>query len=508
MKRYIFIIFALSLFCANAQNSYDVTRISDSELGGTARFVGMGGAMGALGGDISVISTNPAGIGVYRGNDVLLSVCIDNALSKSNYMGTTGKENRIDFFFDNAGIVLATPIENSKIKFVNFAIAYKRRGGYDRNFSMSGNGFQRKADGSIDYFSQVYEMMALYNSMPFDVDNMSDRNYTDLNYNWLSLLGYETNLYSIDNSGPYSHYNPEKVFYYSEERGRVDEAGVNISTNINDRVYLGATFGFYAVDYSRYSYYGEDDNLGEIYTLHNWYSSVGSGVDLKFGAIVRPFANSPFRIGVALHTPVWYVLTDRSSAYMENPMENYFVDTQDVYGGDYVVNYRTTTPWKVNASVAYTFGALLALNAEYEYTDYSTMGVKYYDGYNNRALNEDFSYNLKNVHSLRVGAELRLSNNFSLRGGYNYSSAPYKKDAAKCVISVADTNTDYLNRFDTHAATLGIGYNDKNFYADFAYRYSIQNSDFYPYYDSEIPNPSASVQDVRNHFVLTIGGRF
>ena len=53
----------------SAQTVYDAAKITGKDLNGTARFVGMGGAMGALGGDISTIGTNPAGIGIYRSND-------------------------------------------------------------------------------------------------------------------------------------------------------------------------------------------------------------------------------------------------------------------------------------------------------------------------------------------------------------------------------------------------------------------------------------------------------
>ena len=50
----------------SAQTVYDAANIANKDLNGTARFVSMGGAMGALGGDISTIATNPAGIGIYR----------------------------------------------------------------------------------------------------------------------------------------------------------------------------------------------------------------------------------------------------------------------------------------------------------------------------------------------------------------------------------------------------------------------------------------------------------
>mgnify|MGYP002233871926 CR=1 FL=1 len=59
-----------------------------NDLNGTARFVGMGGAMGALGGDISTIGTNPAGIGIYRSNDAMMSFSFSSYGTESNYMGS------------------------------------------------------------------------------------------------------------------------------------------------------------------------------------------------------------------------------------------------------------------------------------------------------------------------------------------------------------------------------------------------------------------------------------
>ena len=53
-----------------AQTIYDGAKLTGKDLNGTARIVGMGGAMGALGGDISTMGTNPAGIGLYRSSDL------------------------------------------------------------------------------------------------------------------------------------------------------------------------------------------------------------------------------------------------------------------------------------------------------------------------------------------------------------------------------------------------------------------------------------------------------
>ena len=67
MKRTLIVLFAMFLgtTLALAQSQADAYRLSQTELTGTARFVSMGGAFGALGGDISVMSYNPAGLAIY-----------------------------------------------------------------------------------------------------------------------------------------------------------------------------------------------------------------------------------------------------------------------------------------------------------------------------------------------------------------------------------------------------------------------------------------------------------
>ena len=59
---------------AAAQETYDNAQLATTDLNGTARYVGMGGAMDALGADLSTISTNPAGIGLFRSSQVKASL--------------------------------------------------------------------------------------------------------------------------------------------------------------------------------------------------------------------------------------------------------------------------------------------------------------------------------------------------------------------------------------------------------------------------------------------------
>lgn len=506
MKRYVLLLMFFVVLGVNAQSTYEVAKLFSEDLSGTARFVGMGGSMGALGGDLSVMGTNPAGIALYRGNDVAISGSLNTVDSKVNYIGTTNKNDNTFASFDNIGIVLANSFFDSGLKYLNIGVNYRRRNNFSKEFEMSGAGGFNHNDEWVQ-LSQMYQMQQLFDLSTFDPLNISYKNYTNMQDYWLPLLGCDGGLLD-DNGAPL--YLPDAVCYYSEEKGGVNEFDCNLSVNIDDRVYLGVTMGFYDVNYSRYSYYGEDDADGPIYTLHNWYETVGSGFDIKLGAIIRPFEFSPFKFGVAVHSPTWYSLTDRSSALIEGPYDDLYMDTRDVdaYGDDYYVDYHLRTPWRFSASASYTFGSFLAVNAEYEYADYSDVGMSYAGGGDMIPMEEEFESNMYGVNTYRVGAELRLTDEFSLRCGYNYMSAPFKKDAAKYTISATDTNTEYQNTFEKNTVTLGMGYNNKHFYIDAAYKLSIHDSDFYPYYDNEIVNPAASVQNRQNQFVVTIGGRF
>ena len=78
----LMLIMALGTY---AQSTYDAINFFNPDLVGTARFVGMGGSMSALGGDISTMSTNPAGIGIYRSNDVAVSASLNLLNTKADF---------------------------------------------------------------------------------------------------------------------------------------------------------------------------------------------------------------------------------------------------------------------------------------------------------------------------------------------------------------------------------------------------------------------------------------
>ena len=121
---------------ANAQSTYDVIPLFNPELSGTARFVGMGGAMSALGGDMSVMSTNPAGIGIYRSNDFAATASMNLLSTEADFRGSKLSKDNTNFSFDNLGLVFSGDFGGDALKFVNLGIGYTRRNNFRKDFSI------------------------------------------------------------------------------------------------------------------------------------------------------------------------------------------------------------------------------------------------------------------------------------------------------------------------------------------------------------------------------------
>ena len=519
---------------AAAQTVYDATAIAQKDLNGTARFVGMGGAMSALGGDISVMGTNPAGIGIYRSNDVMATFGYSLSSTEIDNRGTTLSADKARWNFDNIGAVISTKIGNvTPLRYVNFGFNYHKAKSFYRN---------RRAAGDLGGYTQLDVIAAQADGLT--PDDWKGVNVFDTDYiGWLSALGKEGQLIEpvryMDEQGNPLFFNNEweltteseasngvpntPAYYYSNiagwypylrefrsyERGGVDQYDLNVSFNVNDRVYLGLTVGIYDVDYSKYSLYNEDSEGegGRGYMLESYNDISGSGVDVKFGVIVRPFEYSPLRVGLAVHTPVFYNLTYSTSAILTSDYTDQVINTYNYVNGDMWYDFNLRTPWVINASLGYTVGSSLALGAEYEYADYSNMDFTYAEGGAMDFLNDEAGYCLKGVHTLRLGAELKPVSAFSLRAGYNFTTSAYKGDAYKALaLNSLTTDTDFANLKSAHTVTLGLGYHTGSFYADLAYKLDTYKSDFYPFMSEGIQPMKET--DTRSKVLLTLGYRF
>lgn len=516
---------------AGAQNQYDAARILNDDLNGTARFVGMGGAMSALGADISTIGTNPAGIGMFRGNDVSLSFGFNNNQSTATQSGASMSEKRTKASFDQAGFVWSTRIGNkTDLRFVNFAFNYHKRANFNRQFSAGGSASNGNSLTYLmgDMLMNAGDAAGYYYNTEQDFADLYDAQnpYTSSYYYgtpYLAAMGARTNLVTprlqsatdatiIGMDGWEAASNQ----FYSREEGGIDEYDFNVAFNVRDRFYFGLTLGVYNLDYNRYSSYGETLTAGGDFTLNNFYSLEGSGVDVKLGAIIRPFEYSPFRIGFSVHTPIWYSLTEHHTANLtsnvpsaDGSMMNTTENMVDYLQPEYIWDYRLTTPWRFNVSMGTIVGGIMALDAEYEYAKYSAAKLDDVDGYRLNATNA-VSESLKGVHTFRAGMETKLTSAFSLRAGYNFRSAPIHEDSFKNIPATDETRTDaeYLNLKSQQAVTVGLGWRGKLFYADLAYKYDFYKADFYAFGSDIIDLPATKVENDRHQVLFTLGVHF
>ena len=363
------LIFLTSLLASStllAQDIYKMEAFTNNDLNGTARFVGMGGAMNALGADISVINTNPAGIGMFRRSEVSLSAGFNVQPNGQEFYDI----NKARPSFDQAGFVYSHYLGSSGARYLNFAFNYHK----SRNFKnyIGVNGFNT---GGL---SQSLQMMDLcyVNNRWLDLTNEND---ADLTTN-LAYAGFQTQMIAptYNAAGELTGYDPSVADYYNYKRvqwGGIQNYDFNISTNWNDQIYLGLNLGVKNVNFHSYTDYAEflPDNNGqhhEYYTTNEEGIS-GSGVDFQLGVIARPTEGSPLRIALSFSTPTFYHLRTDSYLYMNSPYALY--DDNGTQISDYTeydiptagYEYNITTPWRVNVGLGLTVDKFVAMDAEY-----------------------------------------------------------------------------------------------------------------------------------------------
>ncbi|MDY5631350.1 MAG: hypothetical protein SPF56_02430 [Bacteroidaceae bacterium] len=522
--------FAALLLCgagAQAQNTYINDQLTaNDQLNGTARFVGMGGAMGALGADLSTISANPAGIGLYRRSDLGMSfgVVMPNGNGWDSNSKTTYGENLNRASFDQFGAVFSLNSGGNKIRFVNFAFNYQKKLNFNQGFFADQNGL-----GGASQMSQLAQMATdIYGS----ARRGADGKLQDVPNNVTGLAMFPSaqdasgdNYYfaqEIDANGKISRYNDvysDHSNYTRHQRGGLKSYDMNVSMNVSDRFFWGATLGIDRLDYEAWSEYGEFDKNDKLnHSLYNDTKIEGTGINGKLGFIVRPFAYNSFRVGLAVETPTWYRLSN-STHYNLNAG-----DKPESY-----LEYTLRTPWKVRLQAGQTIGSKFAWGAEYEFANYGKTKMGYpawdvNDPDHNQfrtldwdvAMNQLTSNTLRGQHTLRLGVEYKPVKSVALRAGYNAISSRYEDKVGFDQYEIDSramnyaTNTEYMRLGGTSIVTLGMGYQHKGFYVDMTYQFRAQRGDFYAF---DSANQTASLRPVdvnlnRHQIQLGLGYRF
>ena len=547
MKKYVFALMLCGLpLMINAQDAFDVLQMSQTELRGTSRFMSMAGAFGALGGDLSTLTQNPAGIGVYRNSDLGITMSLDLNSTKSG----VDKMNQTKFNVNNVGYVGAIRLDSEVVPNLNFGITYNRLQSFNRHYV---GGVADIPTSMSNFIADEFVNVPGY--VIGDLTRTSNFNpYFDGYAPWAAVTTYDMptangsagiiNANSYEGSGGYylqglyggGTYG--NAFYEVDERGHADEFNIAFGGNFAHKLYWGLDFGILDLDYKSFQAYDEelenpyimvDDNdmlhtdISNVGTsadwgLYNYLHSEGTGVNFKFGLIWRP--TQALRIGAAFHTPTFYDMKD--TYYVEADMKAY-IDGNAIYhankgsndGYDYSSSYTLSTPWHFMGSVAGVIGTSGIVSLDYECVANESMRIGDDRGNNYPDVTENVKYYFKPSHIIRLGGEYRVNPNWSLRAGYSIKTTQVEKGVDNYDYNIATVGTNPAYQYDNnvHNITCGVGYRHKAFYADMAFVHKIRQSvynAFSPINDNlgYEPNVSADVTDHNNRVSLTVGMRF
>lgn len=491
MKKTILSLVLISCITSGllSQNAYDALRYSRIFYGGTARFMGTGGAFGALGADFSVLATNPAGLGIYKSFEISVTPSVSINPSSSEYYGQTGSDTRTVFAMGNFGFVYTVkPYKKNKTSGLqSFSFAFGMNRQNDFNSRIFIHGLNQTSSLMTDWVNELNGQSFLsYDKIdakyPFDI-----------------ALGTNANLIYLDTTTKQYHCDAPDGGVYQEKSvnayGSINELDISFGGNVNDEWYFGATLGIPTIRYFYESLYEEYKQRASIPYFESlaygqYLETHGTGINFKAGVIYRPV--NWFRIGVAVHTPTWYGnMKDTWNSYMFASFDS--LESTPQYSPDGYYEYRMLTPFRAIGSMAFIIGQYGLFSAEYEYVNYNQARFYTYEGssvFSNE--NENIKASYKTPVNIRCGTEWRIRD-LRLRGGFGYYGSPYQ---------------DNINDGEKFVASGGIGYRGKHFFFDLSYVWSQTRDKNYLYtYDPGLAEPSYN-KLVTNTILTTFGFRF
>ena len=428
---------------------------------GTARYNAMAGSMGALGGDASVLNTNPAGLGVFITDDVSASLAINSNKSTASLAGksTSQSISKVNLGSTNGVLSFQTNGQNAW-KFVNVGINYVSQSLNDK-LQSPGNA------------------------------NIRETIQTTTDYNI-----FEGHLY--------------------ETIGHHSKLNLGIGGNYDNKIYIGAAVNFSSVNIEQY----DEVKVSSLNTKKTKYFSrqntpyieEADGFSLSLGVIGK--LSNAVRLGASIESPTWYSI-DREYNY-------YKINGSILSINGYTESRSFRTPTKLTLSGAFIPNKHFAFNVDYRVD----LGKPNFGGgAADVQLNNFYESTYKAQHEIRIGGEYRI-NSFRIRGGYAFTSSPFKDHTEKMFDNNANVVNGKLSNYivgKTQVISGGIGYDFKLFYIDASYQHRTHEhsnpffagSYFNRDWDGSPGNNSASTTSIvsnaknqKGHLILTLGWKF
>ncbi|MFM2363337.1 MAG: hypothetical protein RLZZ316_2239 [Bacteroidota bacterium] len=519
MKSIITLSFALTTITAVAQIPEDALKFSWNAPNGTARNQAIGGAMGSLGGDISATFVNPAGLGFFKTNEMVFSPGFSFIKNKSNFRGSEASDKGKGFNLGTSGFVFGGSNRYSRWTSSAVSIAVSRTANFNNkifykggnNFSSYGEQWAAEVANSGLTLDQVLNSsnvslgarMAVYSYL-IDTLTIPGNSTKDI----VSMALWN----NLKNGAGYLTEQTNSI----ETRGGITEVALGFASNMDDKIYLGASVGLPIVNYERTSTFMEKDATGnannnfDYSELKETYTTKGIGLNLKLGAIFKPA--DQVRIGLAVHSPTIYGLKDTYEASMTTNTENYppspgivTVNTSTfTNGGPASYKYDLVNPWRALLSASYVLREVEDitrqkgfLTADIEYVNYKSNRYStaetnndntYYNGVNTAI--KDF---YKGAFNFRAGGELKFKT-IMARAGFAYYGNPYKEreelKGRRMFISG------------------GLGYRNKGIFADLTYTHQLNRDVNFPYRLPDKANTFAYMKGSGGNIGATIGFKF
>ena len=485
-KHLIIFAFLLASQWVYSQTYTEILQYSLTEVDGSARTVGAGGAISALGADFGAITPNPAGLANFRRSEFNITIGLD----KSNTDATFGKNTQTTaksyMQLPNLGMVLTSRPKNIRWKTMNFALGYNRQISYNRNFFFEGEGqgslVQKFTDDAYGYESGSLDLYGA--GLAHKVSAIYDDN-GDLNY--------ESDFAGVTDT-----------FYHSQdvtEKGNMGELTIALAGNYEEKLSVGLSAGVALIDFRKEKIYAEEDKKETIeyfdkLRYEESLTTSGTGLNLKLGLIYK--INPIVRAGIAIHSPTWVSLNDSYSYTMAYQYtDGNGTSSAEETPEDGLFEYKVKTPWRAIGSVGAIIGKKGFISADIEMIDYSKGSFNLTSELNTeetrlleKELNKSIDTSFQQTFNFRVGGEY-ASNSLRLRAGLGLYGSSIEGDAAlKKVYSV------------------GIGYRPDDFFVDLAYRLS-QGKEGYSPFAGDYLNPNGVVLNTQKSTIsLTFGIKF
>ena len=551
MRKYIFSALALlSSIGLGAQSMMDAYTFGATEYLGTARVVGLGGAVGALGSDLGTVTVNPAGSAVAGYSQFVISPSLSTSLTNTTFSldpTSDGKNansvSRTRFKLPNIGL---SSRYSTGVSGISMTLGVVLNTTYDYNYEHEGYGL----NGYASKFAEMARAADGLTAAQLESSSFYD-NYPDL---WDVGMGYKAGL--INGYGTANQYvgctevltDDDRRYVPSDlmQRSRTVTSGyktdliLNAAWNFDDKFYLGFNLGLPILSYSNVERYSEvaqtvedfpvrfnyDDGTVENTYFDNAvyqynYIASGSGLYGKVGVIWLPVAG--LRLGFAYQTPT---IMDIREYWQHSGKVNYANGTSfSASSPEGTYEYSVRTPRHFDFSAAYTFGRLGLISVDGSIENYSCVKFSDVDGTSTfdflNAATKAFS---GRAYELRVGAEVNVAKNFAVRAGWNMKTSAEKyytvdgepfyyedyNDDYYVGRKSLPGNGQYVNDIRS-SYSIGLGYNPAgSFFADFAVRYTrLPETSYQPFYSyDDVYSPVFYSTRSRINAVLTLGFRF